>query len=78
MADRANMKPFFQGLVCGLLVMYGYLNSAELLAPYRGWFGGNKNGGKQSPVHKEIDKARHGFLFQRDTGMRADEMIVRS
>jgi len=72
------MKPFFQGLVFGLLVMYGYLNSAELLAPYRGWLGGTGSGSKQSPVRKEIDKTRHGFLFPHDTGTRANEMVVRS
>jgi hypothetical protein len=72
------MKRFFQGLVFGFLVMYAYLNSAELFAPYRGWFGSAESRSKPSPVRKETDKARHGFLFQRDTGIRADETVVRS
>jgi hypothetical protein len=33
------MKQFFQGLVLGVALMYGYLNySANFLGPLKGWF----------------------------------------
>jgi hypothetical protein len=68
LTDIASMKPFFQGLVFGLLVMYGYLNyGAELLGPFRGWFGGASKDFKNDRMRKEADKALHGFLFQHDT-----------
>ena len=46
----------------GWLVMYGYLNySADLLAPYREWFGGAENGVKPHQMQKGADKALHGL-----------------
>jgi hypothetical protein len=64
------MKPFFQGLVFGILVMYGYLNyyekgaSIDLLGPFRGWFGGASDNFKQDQKRRNADEALHGFLFQ--------------
>jgi Na+-transporting NADH:ubiquinone oxidoreductase subunit NqrD len=68
LTDMANMKSFFQGLVFGVVVMYGYLNySADLLGPFRGWFDGAGNGIKHDRMRKEADKVLHSFLFQHDT-----------
>lgn len=64
----ASMKPFFQGLVFGVLVMYGYLNyGADLLGPFRGWFDDASKDIKNDRKRKEAGKALHGFLFQHDT-----------
>ena len=71
-----GMKPFFQGLVLGFLVMYGYLNSVDLLGPFRGWFDGAGNGIKHDRMRKEADKALHGFLFQHDTGTGTNEKVA--
>jgi len=63
------MKRFFQGLVFGLLVMYGYLNyGADPLGPFRGWFNDASDGVKHDRMRKEADKAIQGFLFQHDSG----------
>jgi len=71
-ADIESMKSFFQGLVLGVLVMYGYLNyGADLLGPFRGWFDGAGNGIKRDRMRDEADKALRGFLFQHDTAHRA-------
>ena len=68
------MKPFFQGLVFGFLVMYGYLNyGADLLGPFRGWFNGAGNSIKHDRMRKEADEVIHGFLFQHNTGTRVNE-----
>ena len=75
----AVMKPFFQGLVLGFLVMYGYLNyGADLLGPFRSWFDGAGNSLKHDRMRKEADKALHGFLFQHDTGIGTNEKVARS
>ena len=61
------MKPFFQGLVFGVLVMYGYLNyGADLLGPVRDWFEDANKGSDRERMRKEVDKALHGFLFRRE------------
>jgi hypothetical protein len=68
LTDIASMKPFFQGLVFGLVVMYGYLNhGVDLLGPFRGWFDGASKDIKNDRKQKEADKALHGFLFRHDT-----------
>ena len=73
------MKPFFQGLVFGVVVMYGYLNyGADLLGPFHGWFDGAGNGIKHDRMRKEPDKALHGFLFQHDTETGTNEKVARS
>ncbi len=72
------MKPFFQGFVLGFIVMYAYINREEVFAPYREWFGGDKNGRKQSLMQEETGSVRYGFVLQRDGQTRADEIIVRS
>jgi hypothetical protein len=77
--DIVSMKPFFQGLVFGFLVMYGYLNyGADLLGPFRGWFNGAGNSIKHDRMRKEADEVIHGFLFQHNTGTRVNEGVVRS
>jgi hypothetical protein len=66
--DIASMKPFLQGLVFGVLVMYGYLNyGADLLGPFRSWFDGANKNFKNDRKQKEADKALHGFLFRHET-----------
>lgn len=73
------MKPFFQGLVFGYLVMYGYLNyNSDFLAPFRGWFDGGSKDIKNDRMRKEADKALQGFLFRHDTEPRVNEMVMRS
>jgi hypothetical protein len=77
--DIVSMKPFFQGLVFGFLVMYGYLNyGADLLGPFRGWFDGAGKDIKHDRMRKEADEVIHGFLFQHNTGTRVKEGVVRS
>ena len=79
LTDITNMKPFFQGLVFGVLVMYGYLNyGADLLGPFRGWINGAGNGIKHDRMRQEADKALHGFLFQHDTGTVTNEKVART
>jgi hypothetical protein len=72
------MKTFFQGLVIGFIVMYAYLNRAEVFAPYREWFGGHKNERKKSSLQEEIDNLRYGFFFQRNDGTETTGPIVHS
>ena len=62
------MKEFFQGLVLGVVVMYGYVyQGADFLGPFQDWFGGTKQKIENNPRKKEADKMIHGFFFQRDT-----------
>ncbi len=61
------MKEFFQGLVLGAVVMYGYVyQGADLFGPFRGWFGGAKHYFEHNRMKKEADKMINGFFFQRD------------
>ncbi|MGE0824492.1 MAG: hypothetical protein AB7G75_28675 [Candidatus Binatia bacterium] len=71
------MKPFFQGLVFGILVMYGYLNyGADILGPFRSWFGGASENFKHDRMRKEVDDMLHGFLFQHSPEKRENEKIA--
>ena len=70
------MKEFFQGLVLGVVVMYGYVyQGADLLGPFKGWFGGVKHHFEHHRLKKEADKMINGFLFQRDNN--DEEKIAR-
>lgn len=61
------MKEFFQGLVLGVVVMYGYVyQGADFLGPFKDWFDGTKQKIENNPMKKEADKMIHGFFFQRD------------
>ena len=61
------MKEFFQGLVLGAVVMYGYVSQGtDLFGPFKDWFGGVKQKIENNPMKKESDKLIHGFFFQRD------------
>jgi len=61
------MKEFFQGLVLGAVVMYGYVyQGADLLGPFKGWFGGVKHHFEHNHMKKEADKMINGFFFPRD------------
>lgn len=61
------MKEFFQGLVLGAAVMYGYVyQGVDLLGPFKGWFGGAKHHFEHNRMKKEADKMINGFLFPRD------------
>lgn len=61
------MKEFFQGLVLGATVMYGYVyQGADFLGPFQDWFNGAKQKIESNPMKKEADKMIHGFFFQRD------------
>jgi hypothetical protein len=78
-ADIVRMKPFFQGLVFGFLVMYGYLNyGADLLGPFRNWFKGAGDSIKHDRMRKEADEAIQGFLFRHNTGTRVNEEVAHS
>jgi len=62
------MKEFFQGLVLGAVVMYGYVyQNNDFLDPFKSWFGGIKQNLEHNPGKKEADKMIHSFFFQRDT-----------
>lgn len=59
------MKEFFQGLVLGAVVMYGYVyQGADFLGPFKDWFGETKQKIENNPRKKEADKMSHGFFFQ--------------
>jgi hypothetical protein len=61
------MKEFFQGLVLGTVVMYGYIyQGTDFLGPLKNWFGETKQNFEYNPRKKEADKMIHGFFFQRD------------
>jgi hypothetical protein len=65
------MKEFFQGLVLGIVVMYGYVyQGADLLGPLKGWVGGwfgeAKHNFEHNRMKKEADKMINGFFFPRD------------
>lgn len=61
------MKEFFQGLVLGATLMYGYVyQGPDFLGPLQGWFGGAKKNFEHAPMKKEADKMINGFFFQRD------------
>jgi len=61
------MKEFFQGLVLGAAVMYGYVyQGIDFLGPFQSWLGGAKQNLEHNPRKKEADKMIHGFFFQRD------------
>lgn len=69
------MKEFFQGLVLGAVVMYGYVyKGADILGPVQRWFGGAKQNFEHNRMKKEADKMINGFFFPRDT---ACEKIAR-
>ena len=61
------MKEFFQGLVLGAVVMYGYVyQGADLFGAFKGWFGGVKHDFEHNRMKKEADKMINGFFFPRD------------
>jgi hypothetical protein len=61
------MKEFFQGLVLGTVLMYGYIyQGTDFLGPLKNWFGEIKQNFEDNPRKKEADKMIHGFFFQRD------------
>jgi hypothetical protein len=61
------MKEFFQGLVLGAVVMYGYVyQGVDLLGPVQDWFGGAKHNFEHNRMKKEADKMINGFFFPRD------------
>jgi hypothetical protein len=61
------MKEFFQGLVLGAVVMYGYVHQgADFFGPFKQWFGGTKQTIENNPRKKEADKLINGFFFPRD------------
>jgi len=61
------MKQFFQGLVLGVALMYGYLyHSAALLARLSIWLGYTASQYRDDLYHQEAERALQGFLLQRD------------
>lgn len=61
------MKEFFQGLVLGAVVMYGYVyNGAEIGNPVQKWFGDAEQNLKSPQRKKEADKIINGFFFPRE------------
>ena len=61
------MKEFFQGLVLGAVVMYGYVyQGADLFGSLKGWFGVAKHHFEHNRMKKEADKMINGFFFPRD------------
>ena len=64
---KNDMKPFFQGLVLGAALMYGYLyHSAALLARLQLWLGSTADQYREDRHYQEAEKALHGFLLRRD------------
>ena len=61
------MKEFFQGLVLGIAVMYGYVyKGADILGPVQRWFDGVRQDFEHNPTKEEADKIINGFFFQHD------------
>jgi hypothetical protein len=61
------MKQFFQGLVLGVALMYGYLyHGASLLARLYTWLGYTASQYRDDLHYQEAERALHGFLLQRD------------
>jgi hypothetical protein len=61
------MKQFFQGLVLGAALMYGYLyHSAALLARLQLWFGYTASQYREDHHYQEAEKALQGLLLPRD------------
>jgi hypothetical protein len=61
------MKEFFQGLVLGTAVMYGYVyKGTDILRPVQKWFNGMKQDVEHNPRKKEADKMINGFFFRHD------------
>ena len=64
---RKDMKQFFQGLVLGAALMYGYLyHSAAFLARLQLWLGSTAAQYREDRHHQEAEEALHGFLLRRD------------
>ncbi len=73
-ADKNDMKQFFQGLVLGAALMYGYLyHSAGLLARLQNWFGYIAGQYREDRHSQEAEKALHGFLLRRDLRLMDEE-----
>ena len=67
MPIKNDMKQFFQGLVLGAALMYGYVyHSAPLLARLQHWFGSTAGQYREDRHEKEAEKALHGSLLRRD------------
>jgi hypothetical protein len=65
-ADKNNMKRFFQGLVLGAALMYGYLyHGAYLLGQLQYWLNYSASQYRDDRWHVEAEKALHGLLLQR-------------
>ncbi|NOT56194.1 MAG: hypothetical protein HOP18_16460 [Deltaproteobacteria bacterium] len=61
------MKEFFQGLVLGAVVMYGYVHQGtDFLAPFKDWYNGTTPQIENNPRKKAADKLINGFFFPRD------------
>jgi hypothetical protein len=64
---KNDMKQFFQGLVLGAALMYGYLyHSAALLARLQNWFGSTAGQYREDRHYEEAEKALRGSLLWRD------------
>jgi hypothetical protein len=73
-ADKNDMKQFFQGLVLGAALMYGYLyHSVGLLARLQLWFGSTAGQYREDRHSEEAEKALHGSLLQRDLWPKDEE-----
>jgi hypothetical protein len=60
------MKRFFQGLVLGAALMYGYLyHGAYLLGQLQHWLSYSAGLYRDDRRHEEAEKALHGLLLQR-------------
>ncbi len=66
-ADKDDMKQFFQGLVLGAALMYGYLyHGVALLTKLQYWLGDTASQYRDDLHHQEAERALQGFLLRRD------------
>ena len=72
------MKHFFQGLVLGAVVMYGYVNyGANHFGAIQEWFGGAKKSFRHDHMRDEADRMIHGFLWRHGVDRWQDEEVGR-
>jgi hypothetical protein len=65
--DRNAMKPYFQGLVLGAALIYGYLyHSAAFLARLQSWFGSTADQYCEDRHSSAVENPFHGFLLWGD------------
>jgi hypothetical protein len=61
-SDKNAMKQFFQALVLGAALMYGYLyHSAAFLARLQFWFGSTADQYREDRHYQGVGKALQGF-----------------